>query len=301
MNPTTSSPVEQIGIPHSEIAIGGTYDCEPTLNDQEVFEFCRKGYMVLEGVVEDKVNRRMMDFVDEHPEHQPLELLTENWFVDGVFKNPQAAGAVRSLLGKDFKLPQTLCNHRAPCPAPPQGWHRDGGSIYTPRLDYLQVFYYPQDTPKEAGPTEVIPGSHFLRTKANYMAHLRSVKLSVPTTAPAGSIFITVYSIWHRKGRSTINGFRNLFKYNYWRTSEPCRDWKIDPDFDFSWPTFSGEPHFEQFKGGIAAAEMFCWLSGEAYQHTGGQCWPCEAPVKPPACDQEGLPSGLRRYSEAQI
>ena len=128
----------------------------------------------------------MMDFVDQHPEHQPLELLTEDWFVEGVFKNPQAAGAVRSLLGKDFKLPQTLCNHRAQCPAPPQGWHRDGGSIYTPRLDYLQVFYYPQDTPKEAGPTEVIPGSHFLRTKANYMAHLRSVKLSVPTTAPAG-------------------------------------------------------------------------------------------------------------------
>ena len=152
MNPTTSAPVERIGIPHSELTIGGTYDCEPTLNDQEVFEFCRKGYLVLEGVVEDAVNQRMMDFVDEHPEHQPLELLTEDWFVDGVFKNPQAAGAVRSLLGRDFKLPQTLCNHRAECPAPPQGWHRDGGSIYTPRLDYLQVFYYPQDTPKEAGP-----------------------------------------------------------------------------------------------------------------------------------------------------
>ena len=152
MNPTTLSPVEQIGIPHSETTIGGTYDCEPTLNDQQVFEFCRKGYLALEGVVEDEVNHRMMDFVDEHPEHQPLELLTEDWFVDGVFKNPQAAGAVRSLLGKNFKLPQTLCNHRAQCPAPPQGWHRDGGSIYTPRLDYLQVFYYPQDTSKEAGP-----------------------------------------------------------------------------------------------------------------------------------------------------
>ena len=43
MNPTTLSPVEQIGIPHSETTIGGTYDCEPTLNDQQVFEFCRKG------------------------------------------------------------------------------------------------------------------------------------------------------------------------------------------------------------------------------------------------------------------
>ena len=28
MNPTTLSPVEQIGIPHSETTIGETYDCE---------------------------------------------------------------------------------------------------------------------------------------------------------------------------------------------------------------------------------------------------------------------------------
>ena len=102
------SPVERIGIPHSETTIGETYDCEPTLNDQQVFEFCRKGYLVLEGVVEDEVNHRMMDFVDEHPEHQPLELLTEDWFVDGVFKNPQAAGAVRSLLGKTSSCPDAV-------------------------------------------------------------------------------------------------------------------------------------------------------------------------------------------------
>ncbi len=245
--------------------VGQTYDCEPTLNDQQVLDFCLKGYMCLEGVVGDAVNQRMMAFIDEHPEHQPLELLTEDWFVDGILKNPQAAGAVRSLLGKNFKLPQTLCNHRAECPAPPQGWHRDGGSIYTRRLEYLQVFYYPQDTPKESGPTEVIPGSHFMRSKANYMGHLRSVKQTDSTVAPAGSIFITVYSIWHRKGRSTARGFRNLFKYNYWRTAEPCRDWIIDPDFDFSWPSFHSQPYFEQFKCGIAAAEMFSWLSGEAY------------------------------------
>ena len=55
MSLTTASPVERIGIPHSQTKIGGTYDCEPTLNDQEVFEFCRKGYLVLEGVVEDEL------------------------------------------------------------------------------------------------------------------------------------------------------------------------------------------------------------------------------------------------------
>ncbi len=285
---TTTLPSAQVGLP---------YDCEPTLNDQQVFNFCRQGYLMLEGVVDDDVNRRMLAFVEEHTEHQPLELLTEDWFVEGVFKNPQAAGAVRSLLGADFKLPQTLCNHRADCPLPPQHWHRDGGSIYSRRLDYLQVFYYPQDTPRALGPTELIPGSHFMRSKANYMGHIRSVKLVKSTAAPAGTIFITAYPIWHRKGRSTASGIRHLFKYNYWRTAEPRRDWIIEPEYDFSWPDMANEPHFEQFKCGIAAAEMFSWLCGESYEHVGGTGWPCEAPVKSELCDQEGLPSGLRRYA----
>ena len=284
-----------ISIP--EIKTSQTHDCPPTLDDQQVFEFCHQGYLLLEAVVPDEINQRMMTYSEAHAdEHQPLELLGQDWFVDGVFKNPQAAGAVRSLLGAHFKLPQNFCNHRATCPAPADNWHRDGGSIYTPRLDYLQVFYYPQDTPVEMGPTEVIPGSHFMRGKANYMGHLRSVKTAVSTTAPAGSIFLTVYSIWHRKPRSTATGVRNLIKYNYWRTAAPRRDWIIDPDFDFSWPAMHGEPQFEQFKCGIAAAELFSWLCGEDYQHTGGQCWPCAAPLKLAECDQEGLPAGLRRY-----
>ena len=140
----------------------GTHDCAPTLTDAQIFDFCCKGYLVLPAVVPDEVNRRVMDFVSTHTAHQPMELLTAEWFIDGIFKNPAAAGAVRSLLGPDFKLPQNFCNHRVECPQPPQGWHRDGGSIYTERLDYLQVFYYPQDVPPEFGPTEVIPGRHHL-------------------------------------------------------------------------------------------------------------------------------------------
>ncbi len=276
-------------------AAGQTYDCAPSMTDEQVWEFCRRGYLLLEAAVDDDINRtaerRLNELADEH---QPLYLMEEDWLVEGIFKNPAATGAVRSLLGANFKLPQTFCNHRATCPDRAGGWHRDGGSIYTNRLDYLQVFYYPADTPIELGPTQVVPGSHFMRSKANHMGHLRTISFARSTAAPAGSIFITVYSIWHRKGPSTATGHRNMLKYNYWRTAGPKRDWIIDNDFDFSWPDMHSEPGFEQFKCGIASCQMFAWLAGVDYDHTGGQCWPCESPAKA-VCDQEGLPEALRR------
>ena len=50
--------------------------------------------------------------------------------------------------------------------------------------------------------------------------------------APAGSIFVTAYGIWHRRMKSTAPGVRNLIKYWYVRTAEPKRDWIKDPDFE---------------------------------------------------------------------
>ncbi len=272
-----------------------THDCPPTLNDQQVLDFCRDGFLVLPGVVPDQINQRTVEFLEGCNGPQPDQILAEDWFVEAVLENPQAAGAVRSLLGASFRLPGMMANHRNTCPAPAQNWHRDGGSIYNRRLDYLQVFYYPTDTPEEMGPTEVVPGSHFVRSKANYMVHYDRIRHAVRTTAPAGSIFLTVYSIWHRRSKSTGSGVRNLLKYNYWRTAPPRRDWLVDPAFDFSWIRLSaGRPPFEQFMDGIAAAELFTWLCGleEEYRFQGGQCWPVNALHRAPYT-QEGLPPAL--------
>ena len=191
--------------------------------------------------------------------------------------------------------PPTCATTGVQCPQPAQGWHRDGGSIYTPRLDYLQVFYYPQDTPPELGPTEMIPGSHFMRSKSNYMGHIRNVKVAKTTAAPAGSIFITVYSIWHRKGKSNASGpsppHQIQLLAHHGTTS------RLDRPILASTSPGQVSPIFPTSSNSGAAsprAEMFCWLSGEAYEHQGGQCWPCESPVKP-HYEQEGLPPGLSR------
>ena len=79
-----------------------THSCRPGLRDSQVLEFCKQGFMVLEGVVPDAINRRAVDFLSRFPSHEPTEILEEDWFVENVILNEQAAGAVRSLLGQNF-------------------------------------------------------------------------------------------------------------------------------------------------------------------------------------------------------
>ncbi len=239
-----------------------TYDCAPTLTDSQVLEFCKQGFLMLEGVVPDEINRRTFEYCDEH-EGTPAAM---DWYIENVTLNPHVVGIIRSLLGVNFGYNDFAGNHRIHCPTGAQRWHRDGGSIYGPQLDCLQVFYYPQDTPVEMGPTEVLPGSHCLFSLQSYMGHYGSIRGTVSTAAPAGSIFITIYHIWHRRSASSAKGVRNLLKYWYMRTAPPERDWVIEPDFDlrraFHAPpglTFGREHH----RTINDAAEIFYWLCGK--------------------------------------
>ncbi|NQZ68730.1 MAG: hypothetical protein HRT89_11750, partial [Lentisphaeria bacterium] len=93
-----------------------TYNCEPTLTDKDVMDFCRKGFLMLEGVVPDEINQKTIAYLEENPSHEPKAILDEDWFIEHVIKNPQAVGAVRSLLGSDFLLPDLMSNHRRVCP-----------------------------------------------------------------------------------------------------------------------------------------------------------------------------------------
>jgi hypothetical protein len=263
--------------PKGLIVPGEKYDCEATLTDEQVVEFCKNGFMMLEEAVPGEVNRRTVEFLDRHPQTEPNKILGEEWFADAVVKNPRAAGAVRSLLGRDFKLPAMMSNHRVQCPQTSTGgWHRDGGAVDSNRLDSLQVFYYPQDTPAEMGPTEVLPSSHLLRVKRRYMTQYGSIRQAVRTVAPAGSIFITHYSIWHRATTSTASGIRNLLKYNYWRTAPPRRDWAADPGCDFTEIQFgTGRNMPEKWHDSVRVVRLFLWLCGGGeFAFSGGQSWP---------------------------
>ena len=259
-----------------------SYDCSPTLTDSQVLEFCKCGYLKLESVVPEEVNARTREFRQNRPGVEIHEILREPWFVAGVLQNGAAAGALRSLLGSNFLLPHLMFTHRSTAPFEAQGWHRDGYAQHGIPLNYLQVFYYPQDTPPELGPTEFLPGSHFLYAPSRNMGHYDRIAGSFVSAAPAGSIWITAYTLWHRRPKASGTGMRDMLKYNYFRQSAPRRDWLHEPNFDAKtadysspfWPTFR-----EQFREAYDAAEMFAWLSGRHadYKVIGGQAWPLPA------------------------
>jgi len=270
-----------------------TFDSKPTLTDTQVLEFCKQGYLILEGVVPQKVNEKVSKYLAKKispnpsyiPSHLTLEMLKgtldsnspepniillEDWFINEVLLNSDLAGVLRSLLGKNVGLPVLVSKHSTECPQPAQPWHHESDSLFGPEVNYLEIFYYPQDTPIEMGPTDVVPGSHIGLNKF----HNQADEFSIATVAPAGSFVLHSQSIFHRRGRSTGTGIRYMLKYKYWRTTSPIRDWIRQPEFDFATADYGG--HF----AGRYYAHMFYWLCGKEkdFKLIGGQGWPWNKP-----------------------
>ena len=275
-----------------------TYDCDPILTDSEVLDFCKKGFIVLDGVMPKEINERVIEECDEaatekqknslNGKHETWhaaqnnrlnELLKEDWFKEDVLCNPTVAGTIRSILGKDFALPQHVSNHRSVCPMPiAQDWHWDGGSRYGFEPTVLLCFYLPQGCPPDMGPTEILPSSHFMFSPSSRKGHYGEIKGSYYAIAQPGSWVIMMHSLWHRRSASSGTGIRNNLKLSYWRTTQPKRDWITEPDFlrqaNYSYDglLYSRRPT----RDARDAAEMFFWMSGlsDKFEWHGGQGWP---------------------------
>ena len=262
-----------------------TFDCTPTLTDTQILNFCKQGYLIIPGVVPDEINQRTCDYLEgkipANPSfipagmsqkdldrirvsHEPSTIFLEDWFIEHVLLDESLTGIMRSLLGRNVGLPILASHHKVQCPAEAQQWHHDDDRVFGPELNFLEVFYFPQDTPVKLGPTELLPGSHLALTRRELEDE------GVFSEGPAGSLGIHHQSILHRRGKSTATGLRHMLKYNYWRTVPPQRDWIVETDFDFHTAYYGGH-NTAQY-----VAHMFYWLcgKGDEYRIIGGQGWP---------------------------
>ena len=160
--------------------------------------------------------------------HEPSTILLEDWFIEHVLLNLELTSIMRSLLGANVGLPVLVSHHRTECPMDAQAWHHDADHVFGPDLNFLEVFYFPQDTPPELGPTEIAPGTHMGH-------HSRDIDESgVLASGPAGTLGIHHQSILHRRHEITRSMPRHMLKFNYWRSSPPAAggDWVHEPGFD---------------------------------------------------------------------
>ncbi len=234
----------------------------PTMTDDDVMDFVALGYVLLEGVVDDECNRECIDL-----ERGKIDaFVSSEIFTQSVLLQPKVAGAVRSLLGRDFLVPGSGHHHVFEEPFLGQTWHSDGLSGIGYDVTELQCYYYPKAVKIEDGPTMILPGSHCRAVDREAIAHYGDILGQVSLTVPAGTVAMTRYGIWHKAGPKTSHIRRGMIKFSYHRNASPQRDWMIDSDEIPDYVDRARLPYVtevESYRDRVRRGRTWRWLCGQ--------------------------------------
>lgn len=227
------------------------------LSDAQVRSFLANGAITVQPTLPASFHRAIYEefnkiVPDDHIEipgkqklHNPgnniLPLLPQ---LAELFEDQAVQGALTSLLGADYFLePHRALHNNMPADGE-QILHKDSycgfkRHVRTHRPWMLILFYYPQETPPERGPTGVVRGSQYALQNPGLTA-----SDAHPLGGPAGSCAIAAADIWHARMRNRTNSKRFMLKFLFTRTSAPtapswdCADdqWRDPDDAPKSYP-----------------------------------------------------------------
>ena len=189
------------------------------LNDAQMRHFIVNGFVTvtteLPAQFHDAVYEKTVTVFDKegNPGNNLLPRIPE---IQKVFDDPNVSGALTSLLGPDYYMQPHRHPHYNPPGSGGQGMHQDGGKRWSHHTRRLLVFYYPQDTPIELGPTGVVPMSHYYSTREG-----SEVAPEHPIVGEAGTVAFANYDLWHRAMPNSSEKRRYMMKFLYARMSEP--------------------------------------------------------------------------------
>lgn len=189
------------------------------LSDAQMRDFIVNGFVTvtteLPAQFHDAVYEKTVSVFDKegNPGNNLLPRIPE---IQQVFDDPNVSGALTSLLGSDYYMQPHRHPHYNPPGSGGQGMHQDGGKRWSHHTRRLLVFYYPQDTPLELGPTGVVPMSHYFSTSEG-----SEVSPEQPIIGEAGTVAFANYDLWHRAMPNSSEKRRYMMKFLYVRMSEP--------------------------------------------------------------------------------
>lgn len=144
-----------------------------------------------------------------------------------LFDDPVVKGALTSLAGPDhFLEPHRALHNNMPIDGEQQ-LHKDSymgfkRHVRSHRPWTIIVFYYPQETPSQRGPTGVVPGSHYALRNPGF-----ATSDATPLGGPAGSVCLVAFDLWHARMRNFTNQKRFMLKFLVSRMTPPT-----GPDWD---------------------------------------------------------------------
>lgn len=188
--------------------------------------FIIEGYLVLKPEfpreLHDRVRQRLEEVLSGgNPRNNLLPRVPE---LQQVIDHPAVHGALQSILGPDYYLHLHRHVHDNPPGSKGQNLHKD--SLYNSRFAvdekrrhhrtrWLMLFYYPQDTPVELGPTAIMPRSQYLNVQRPEGIE------ELPLCGEAGTVTIVHYDLLHRGMPNTSDRMRYMAKFLFTRMTEP--------------------------------------------------------------------------------
>ena len=237
------------------------------LNDQQMTEFIRNGYIKLRPNYRTELNQKIYTEIESmfnltgNLGNNILPLIPE---IQEIFSHPLVDGALTSILGSGYVMHSHRFCHLTPPNSNGQNFHRDSyeGDIdaNNHRCRWAMAFYYPQDTPRLIGPTSILPGSQYYETDqaANQQTEL-------PLSGKAGALTIVHYDLWHRAMANFGSHNRYMLKFLFYRLEEPDNPtWQNEQN---DWPHLA-ENEILDSRNQLMWQKIWQWYIGETSPQT---------------------------------
>ena len=244
------------------------------LTAEQVHRFIADGFLVLQPSVPAELHRTIYRKLAEaipgtdNPGNNVLPLVPE---MRHVLESPEVHGALLTLLGPGYlEHPHRFCHieaqqdlggldHAAKLAA---NSHQDS---YTPlgrprhhHVRFVRIMYYPQDTPRELGPTHVIPGTHLNRGLSDAdKAH------QLPVSGPAGLVSLTHFDIGHAAGVNLTAQRRFMVKFIFMRCAAPHGNGWAGPE----WTWRGARQLAAADRQELAWSHLWDWLRGAPHRY----------------------------------
>ena len=205
------------------------------LTSKQMASFVNEGYLRFDKIIPKKLCDEASEELNKNPNHKwwltngkPFSEIWPNNVIGKVFRLPKVEGIIQSLVGPNPRYDHHFPHRVEPGKLEAQHWHAD--SIIDTRTEHfdIQLFFFPQDTPREMGGTLILPGSHFRKVQESEISRYHNIVGQLPIVCKAGTLFVTHHNIWHCAQPNRSRKLRFMFKLRLNPTIRQINLWNTD-------------------------------------------------------------------------